>query len=276
VQELNSRSFEARSKRHADEESSAFQTQVHQAAQRADVMQIIDAEYMHEDEPLVGRRTGWTSWVMSRLEVPLKAESVLAPSGYSVDTYHPKHRVAIEADGPLHFFACERTLRRRLNGTTAYTQWKINGKTALKHWLLRKHGYAVISVSSYDWQDSRDCDYADIFEACIEEAEGHTSRKDKRTRWRKVNAEAETEWEIWERELEARDQQRLDNKRAEITQAKVEKEQRQEKRRLVTALAIQEQQEEARLQTKRLEAEQTEQKEQQRARKSRARHLPVA
>jgi hypothetical protein len=104
VQKLNSGAFVVESERHADSKATAFQKNVHQAAHYS--LNTIDLEYRHKDEPV-----SWLPalpWAASSVE--LEMERVLTPSGYSVDTYHPNQRVAIEADGPTHFFACERRL----------------------------------------------------------------------------------------------------------------------------------------------------------------------
>lgn len=59
-------------------------------------------------------------------------------SGLSIDCAFPGYKLAIEADGPLHFF------------------WNKphdpNGQTAFKHRLLRWDGWLLVSVSYEDWR----------------------------------------------------------------------------------------------------------------------------
>ena len=92
----------------------------------------------------------------------------------------------------------------------------------------------MVSVSSYDWSHlgpggPKGSNCQDFFEACIKEAEGRTSHKDKQTRWRKVlEHQRGPAWDAWRHERKMREQRKLDAKTAEIAQSKAEKKRREE------------------------------------------------
>ena len=125
MQGLNLKSFAAESASHATSKATTFQRSVHKAAQSAEGLNTINLEYTHEEQPVSWLPGFALPWAKSSLE--LKAESVLNPSGYSVDTYHPGQRVAIERRMGRHIFLLAKTDLWSLTGWPQQSPGKLTG-----------------------------------------------------------------------------------------------------------------------------------------------------
>jgi hypothetical protein len=108
------------SERLKDKRVSAMQSQVTRAAKRAEESFAQDAFAL---DP--------------HLTEPDQVTEHVLDSGLSIDCAFPGYKLAIEADGPLHFFWNEPN--------------EPNGRTAFKHKLLRYEGWLVVAISAEEW-----------------------------------------------------------------------------------------------------------------------------